>query len=99
MFTPVRAVRQNRMTLPTAEEELLHLLMTDPRGFSWIEVGENDFASERCRRVFVTLKAQVASTGKVSLPALCDELNDIDRDGLNQYLAEQGGIDRGRIRV
>ncbi len=63
-MTPVRAPRQSGTTLPTAEEELLHLLMMDPRGFEWIQLDENDFAIERCRRVFAMLARAASIVGE-----------------------------------
>lgn len=94
MSTPVvKTFRQKSMTLPTAEEELLHLLINDSRGFGWIQVDEQDFAIERCRRVFAMLRTQHQATGKISVPAICDEIDMHDRDWFMKLSMEEREID------
>jgi DNA primase len=90
--TPVRPARPYRMTLPTAEEELLHLLIADARGFDWIGLEEQDFSIDRCRRVFEILRRQHGSTGKISVPALCDEVEEADRDWILRLSMEERDI-------
>jgi DNA primase len=92
---PVPSLRRPKpanAVIPTAEEELLHLLLADPRGFALVQLTENDFAIERCRKVFGLLQAQYAATGKLSVPALCDELSDGDRDWFIRLSLEERDV-------
>jgi hypothetical protein len=78
-----------RSAWPSSEEELLQLAMLEPSVVRGIELTAADFSEERHKRIFIRIQEQMTATGKISLPALADDLTEADREWLMRLSLEE----------
>jgi len=77
-----------RPGLPSAEEELLQLLILEPSVARGIDLSPADFSEERHKRMFMRIQEQLAA-GKISVPALADDMSEEDREWLMRLSLEE----------
>ncbi len=78
--TPAPKPIKKERTFPSAEEEILVLLMSEPRFLKETELRAEDFTTERERRLFAKMSEQFLNTGALSIPKLVDDVTEAEKD-------------------
>ncbi|MFN0117752.1 MAG: DNA primase [Elusimicrobiota bacterium] len=83
----------NKKFLPTAEEELLQLLMSGVEMWINLEVAAEDFQGARTKALFELLLKQMNENGRINVPGLYDGISEEEKNWLLELTLEEKYFD------
>lgn len=83
------AVAAKKRMFPSAEEELLQLVLAQPTMGRDLDLTPSDFTEERHKKVLVRMQEQLGRLERISVPALADDMDESDRDWLIRLSMEE----------